>query len=156
MSTYNATISWERKGVKFIDNKYARDHLWQFDGVAKIPASSSPQVVPIPYSNPASIDPEEAFLASLSSCHMLWFLSIAAKRGYVVDEYKDEAEAIMEKNNEGKLAITKVFLHPSVKYSGEATPLVEENSALHHEANQKCFIANSVLTEVKIHPVIKI
>jgi organic hydroperoxide reductase OsmC/OhrA len=156
MSTYHATITWNRNGQKFTDNRYVRAHLWLFDGGAKVPASSSPHVVPLPYSDPSAVDPEEAFLASLSSCHMLWFLSIAAKKGFVVDKYKDAAEAVMGKNSEGKLAIIKVILHPVVKYSEESTPSPEENDALHHEAHEKCFIANSVLTEIRIEPRLEV
>jgi len=156
MSAYKAEITWKRNGVVFTDNKYPRAHLWQFDGGAEVPASSSPQVVPPPYSDSAAVDPEEAFLASLSSCHMLWFLSIAAKRGFVVDEYIDTAEAYIGKNTGGKTAITMAILRPAVKYSPDAAPTADVNRALHHEAHKKCFIANSVTTEIRIEPVMEI
>lgn len=154
MSEYNAVITWKRDGEKFTDQKYKRTHFWEFDGGLKIPASSSPQVVPLPLSDPNAVDPEEAFLASLSSCHMLWFLSIAAKRGFTIDEYRDKAGAIMQKNSDGKLAITRVTLQPEVTYSSEKpSPGKEENEQMHHEAHKRCFIANSVRTEIEIKPV---
>lgn len=156
MSTYNVTITWKRNGERFIDNKYSRAHSWLFDSDIKIPASSSPQVVPLPYSDASAVDPEEAYLAALSSCHMLWFLSIAAKRNFVINEYNDTAEAIMGKNSEGKLAITKVTLLPLVKFLENAAPTDEENTVMHHEAHKKCFIANSVQTKIEIKPVIEI
>lgn len=152
MSTYVATINWKRNDDVFTDNRYKRAHTWLFDGGAEVPASSSPHVVPLPYSDPAAVDPEEAFLAAIASCHMLWFLSIAAKRGFVVDEYHDAAEAIMGKNGEGKPAITRVILHPTVKYQVNAAPAGEEDSSIHHEAHEKCFIANSVITKIEIEP----
>lgn len=154
MSTYNATIIWKRNSQKFIDNGYSRAHLWQFDGGIEVPASSSPNVVPEPYSDPAAVDPEEAFLASLSSCHMLWFLNIAAKRGFIVDTYRDEAEAVMEKDESGYLAITRVILHPRVSYSGEKHPSRNETEKLHHMAHKQCFIANSVKSEIEIDGMI--
>lgn len=156
MSTYNATISWERQGQKFTDNRYKRAHKWQFDGGQVVPASSSPGVVPTPLSDPSAVDPEEAFVASLSSCHMLWFLSIAAKRGFVVNHYRDEAEGVMQKNKAGALAITEVSLHPHVTYAAEAAPDTEEETALHHEAHGKCFIANSVKTDIQVYPTMEV
>lgn len=155
MAAYKATITWKRNGANFTDNRYKRAHLWQFDGGVKMPASSSPHVVPLPYSDPSAVDPEEALLAAMASCHMLAFLSIAAKRGYIVDEYKDAAEAIMEKNSAGKWAITKAVLHPVSKYSANAAPKKEEDLEMHHEAHEECFIANSVRTEINIEPVIE-
>lgn len=148
MSKYNATISWERNDQKFTDNRYERSHKWEFDGGQVVPASSSPEVVPVPLSDPSAVDPEEAFIASLSSCHMLWFLSIAAKHGFIVDQYRDEAEGLMQKNEAGELAITEVSLHPHVAYAGKAAPSAEEHEAMHHEAHKKCFIANSVRTSI--------
>ena len=133
-STYTASIAWERKGSAFIDNRYSRRHEWRFDGGTVVPASSSPHVVPIPMSDPSGVDPEEAFVASLSSCHMLWFLSIAAKRGFVVESYRDDAEAVMEKNADGKLAITVVTLRPKVVFNGNEMPSEQEIHDMHHEA----------------------
>jgi organic hydroperoxide reductase OsmC/OhrA len=153
MGTYTATVTWERKGAPFTDNRYSRAHVWQFDGGAVVPASSSPHVVRVPLSDPAGVDPEEALVASLSSCHMLTFLFLAAKQGLVVDRYTDEAEGVMGKNTEGKQAILSVTLHPKVAFSGSRTPTEQELSALHHHAHEDCFIANSVKTEVRCEPV---
>ncbi len=155
MSTYNVKICWQRKDDIFTDNKYNRAHQWEFDGGVIIPASSSPQVVPLPYSDDSAVDPEEAFLASLSSCHMLWFLSVAAKKGYVVEKYNDDATAIMAKNEKGKLAITRVILQPNVTYAPD-TVSKKDNLKMHEEAHEKCFIANSVRTEIEIKPIISI
>src|SRR5215467_6234752 len=118
MSHYTATIAWHRRDAVFTDNKYSREHLWEFDGGIRVAASASPHVVPLPFSTAEAVDPEEAFIASLASCHMLWFLSIAAKHGFVVDTYRDEATGTMGKNAEGKLAMTEVTLRPRVAFSG--------------------------------------
>ena len=148
---YTASVAWHRRdGEKYVDNRYSRGHEWRFDGGAVVAASSSPKVVPLPLSVEAAVDPEEAFVASLSSCHMLWFLSIAAKKGYVVDAYADDASGIMEKNAEGKLAMTVVTLRPLVTFSGEKLVDRAALDALHHAAHAECFIANSVRTEVRI------
>jgi organic hydroperoxide reductase OsmC/OhrA len=152
MSNYSATVAWCRNGADFVDGRYSRAHVWHFDGGLEVPASSSPRVVPMPYSDPAAVDPEEAFVASLSSCHMLWFLSIAAAKGFVVDAYKDEAIGIMEKDADGKLAITRVTLRPSAKFNGTSIPTEAELRDLHHEAHEKCFLANSVKTEIRCEP----
>ena len=150
MSKYIVAIIWERNGAIFTDNKYNRSHHWEFDGGQVIPASSSPQVVPTPFSDPSVVDPEEAFIASISSCHMLWFLSIAAKRGFIVDHYNDEAEGLMESNEENQLAITNVRLRPHIKYLNKSAPSIEENAKMHHTAHKKCFIANSVRTTIDV------
>jgi organic hydroperoxide reductase OsmC/OhrA len=153
MSNHTATVSWQRGEQPFVDGKYSRRHLWRFDGGVEVPGSSSPHAVRAPYSDPSAVDPEEAFVASLSSCHMLWFLSIAAGRGFRVDRYVDEAVGTMAKNAAGKLAMTRVVLRPDVTFSGERRPDRSEIDAIHHEAHAKCFIANSVLTEVACEPV---
>lgn len=153
MSNHTATVSWQRGEQPFVDGKYSRRHLWRFDGGVEVPGSSSPHAVRAPYSDPSAVDPEEAFVASLSSCHMLWFLSIAAGRGFRVDRYVDEAVGTMAKNAAGKLAMTRVVLRPDVTFSGERRPDRSEIDALHHEAHAECFIANSVLTEVACEPV---
>lgn len=154
MSTYSATISWSlRDEEKFTDNRYTRAHCWHFDGGETVRASSSPQVVPLPYSDESAVDPEEAFIASLSSCHMLWFLSIAAKRGFVVEQYKDKVNGVMQKNVEGKSAITKVTLRPEVHYAKGNQPTEKEELDIHHEAHEQCFIANSVKTDIKVEPI---
>jgi organic hydroperoxide reductase OsmC/OhrA len=153
MANYTAEISWARGEQAFLDNKYSRKHVWRFDGGAEIPGSSSPHVVPPPYSEAAAIDPEEAFVASLSSCHMLWFLSMAVKRKFVVDRYQDAAVGTMSKNAEGRWAITTVTLRPSVSFSGEHQPSRDELDVMHHEAHEQCFIANSVKTDVRCEPI---
>ncbi|MGB7209602.1 MAG: OsmC family protein [Pyrinomonadaceae bacterium] len=126
-----------------------------FDGGTEVPASSSPHVVPLPYSTEAAVDPEEAFVASLSSCHMLWFLSLAAERELVVESYEDNAEGVMGKNDEGRIAMTKVTLRPKAKFSGDNVPTAADVEALHHEAHNKCFIANSVKTTVTTEPIME-
>ncbi|MEO1077973.1 MAG: OsmC family protein [Pseudomonadota bacterium] len=149
MSEYQAEVSWRRGAdEEFTDNNYSRGHAWSFDGGIRVPASSSPHVVPLPYSVEASVDPEEAFVASLSSCHMLFFLSIAAKHGFVVDEYNDRATGIMEKDAEGKMAMTEVILRPLVVFAEELTPSAEQLEEMHHQSHELCFIANSVKTNV--------
>ena len=149
MSEYGAKISWYRGNDEaYVDNKYSRGHEWKFDGGVTIPASASPQVVPLPYSVEQNVDPEEAFVASLSSCHMLFFLSIAAKRQYVVDEYVDNAIGIMDKDVNGMEWMTRVTLRPLIKFSGEKLPDYELLEKMHRRAHQLCFIANSVKTEV--------
>ena len=153
MSNYTATISWERNGAVFTDNRYSRAHRWTFDGGTEVPASSSPHVLPVPLSVAAAVDPEEAFVASLASCHMLWLLSIAARQGFVVESYRDEASGVLAKNAEGKLAMTQVTLHPQLVFAGEKRPSAAEHEAMHHEAHEKCFIANSVKTDVRCEAV---
>ena len=153
MTEYSAEVIWTRNGQDFISNRYSRKHLLRFDGGLEIPASSSPHVVPLPMSDATALDPEEAFVSSLSSCHMLWFLSIAAKQKFCVDRYFDQAIGIMAKNEEGKLAMTQVTLRPEVCFSGEKHPSHDEINQMHHQAHEECFIANSVKTEVRVAPV---
>lgn len=152
MSHYTSTIRWERGAQPFLDNRYSRGHVWRFDGGIEVPASSSASVVPLPMSRADAVDPEEAFVASLSSCHMLWFLSLAAKKKYIVDSYEDQAEGVMEKNAQGKMAMTKVTLRPLIVFSGANVPDKAQLDALHHAAHAECFIASSVLSEVLIEP----
>ena len=149
MSEYTATIKWQRDGQDFLGNRYSRGHTWEFDGGVEVPASSSPHVVPVPMSVAENVDPEEAFVASLSSCHMLWFLAIAAKRKFIVDSYVDEAVGVMEKNADSRFAITKVSLRPQISFSGDIEPTRGELENMHHEAHERCFIANSVKTQVE-------
>ena len=153
MATYTAEILWLRGEQSFVDNKYSRRHLLRFDGGVEVQGSSSPHVVPVPYSAIDAVDPEEAFVASLSSCHMLWFLSLAASRGFVVDQYLDTAEGTMARNSQGKLFVSQVTLRPRVMFSGSIIPSASEIEALHHQAHEECFIANSVRTEVRCVPV---
>jgi organic hydroperoxide reductase OsmC/OhrA len=152
MAEYTATIEWERAGARFTGNAYSRGHRWRFDGGVEVPASASPHVVPPPNSVAAAVDPEEAFVASLSSCHMLWFLVQASKRGFVVDLYRDEALGFMDRNASGKLAMLRVTLRPAVTFSGDKRPTAAELDALHHDAHANCFIANSVKTDVLCEP----
>ena len=154
MAEHTATILWTRNGAAFTDNRYSRGHTWQFDGGVKVPASSSPHSVRLPLSVEAAVDPEEAFVAALASCHMLWFLSLAAKRGFVVESYRDETVGVLGKNAEGKQAMTVVTLRPAVKFTGECQPSALEIAALHHEAHESCMIANSVKSEVRCEPVL--
>jgi len=155
MGHYSVIISWERNGAAFTDKRYSRGHQWQFDGGVKVPASSSPHVVPLPFSVAAAVDPEEAFVAALSSCHMLWFLSIAAEGGFVVNSYRDDAVGEMAKNNDGTLAMALVTLRPDVVFEGERTPTTDEIHTMHHKSHEQCFIANSVKTEVRCEPVLR-
>jgi len=147
-----ATVRWRRSGAVFTDNRYSRAHEWRFDGGAVVTASSSPHVVRVPLSDPAAVDPEEAFVASLASCHMLWFLSLAAQAGFVVEEYEDAAVGVLAKNEEGKLAITVVTLRPKVIFAGTA-PTDAELACLHERAHEECFIARSVKTELRVEPI---
>lgn len=153
MSEYFSTLTWQRDTQKVSDNaflagEYSRGHLWTFDGGAKIKASSSPHIVPLPYSIEENVDPEEAFIASLSSCHMLFFLSIAVKHSLVVKEYVDNAVGVMEKNSEGKMAMTKVTLRPKVIFSTTKQINLTQLEKMHHQAHELCFIANSITAEV--------
>jgi organic hydroperoxide reductase OsmC/OhrA len=154
MARYTATVSWTCPvaPAEFLAGKYSRGHDWAFDGGVSFRASSSPHVVPLPWSDAAGVDPEEAFVASLSSCHMLTFLFIASKRKFAVTSYVDEAEGIMAKNAEGKLAVTVVTLKPLIAFSGDRTPTREELDQMHHQAHEDCFIASSVRTEVRCEP----
>lgn len=152
MSTYSAQIAWSRGDQVFTDNRYSRAHRWRFDGGIECPASSSPHVVPVPYSVAEAIDPEEAFVASLSSCHLLWFLSIAAKHGYRVDHYIDAATGVMGPNAEGRQAMLQVTLRPEVTFSGERSPDPAAHDELHRLAHHECYIANSVRTEIVCRP----
>ena len=154
MSEYTAKIEWQRGEQDFLSNRYSRKHTLRFDGGAELPGSSSPSVVPLPMSDASAVDPEEMFVASLSSCHMLWFLSIAATRKFCVDSYTDNASGLMTRNAEGKMAMTVVTLKPYVVFSGDLQPTVEQIHALHHKAHIECFIANSVKTDVRCEPVL--
>jgi organic hydroperoxide reductase OsmC/OhrA len=150
MSSHSAIIEWERSEAVFVDNRYSRAHRWTFDGGAVVPASSSPHVVKVPLSDPANVDPEEAYVASLSSCHMLWFLGIACSAGYVVDRYVDEAEGHMVRGEGGQYWIATVDLHPAVAFSGAKVPDDAAVEHLHHKAHEACFLAKSVKTEIRV------
>lgn len=148
MSQHTASVAWKRGDEPFTDSKYSRRHSWSFDGGQEIQASASPHVVREPYSDPAGVDPEEALLAAIASCHMLTFLHLAAKKGFVIDAYKDACVGVLEKNAKGRLAITKVTLKPMIAWGGDKKPTAEEIEALHHASHAECFIANSVCCEI--------
>ena len=150
MSEYRAFISWKRSSPDFLQGKYSREHVWKFDGGVAVLASPAPSSVPAPYSNPACVDPEEAFVASISSCHMLTFLFLAYRQGFQVDSYDDEAVGVMTKNEEGIPWVSSVTLHPRVVFSGERLPGTVEQESLHHEAHAQCYIANSIKTDVTV------
>lgn len=155
MAEYIATIQWRRRdGSNFLDNRYSRSHTWSFDGGIEIPASSSPHVVPVPMSELNAVDPEEAFIASLSSCHMLWFLSVAAKRGFVVESYEDSATGVLGEDSASKISITAVTLLPRAVFSSDKQPTATELEEMHHLAHGSCFIANSVKSEIRCKPII--
>lgn len=153
MAEHTARIVWKRNDEPFLDKKYSRRHEWHFDGGAVVVASSSPDTVPAPMSDPTGVDPEEAFVAAISSCHMLWFLALAAKHKYCVDCYHDAPYGQMAKDAEGKTAVTVVTLRPKVDFSGENIPTHQQVGDLHHQAHELCFIANSVKSDVLVEPV---
>jgi organic hydroperoxide reductase OsmC/OhrA len=153
MAQYTAEVIWERGDAVFTDNRYPRAHRWRFDGGLDVPASSAPQSVPVPLSDAAAVDPEEAFIAALSSCHMLWFLAIAAKRRFRIDRYRDQAGGVLEKNPAGKWWLSVVTLRPEVQFSGELLPSTQQVEEMHHSAHLECYLANSVRTAVRIEPV---
>lgn len=152
MANYTAEVIWKRVDEKFVDNHYSRKHVLRFDGGIEVAGSSSPHVVPLPWSAADAVDPEEAFVASLSSCHMLWFLNIAAKRGFVVDHYHDVAEGVMAEDHEGRMMMTLVTLRPLAVFSGDKRPAPDDIDNIHHAAHAECYIANSVKTEVRCEP----
>ena len=154
MAHYTAEVIWQRGEQDFVAGRYSRRHMLRFDGGIDVPGSSSPQVVPLPWSDAHAVDPEEAFVSSISSCHMLWFLSIAGKQRYCVDSYHDNAVGEMRKNDGGKLVVVRVTLHPAVVFSGARLPDRSALDQLHHEAHAECFIANSVKTEIVCEPVL--
>ena len=151
MHKYAAHVVWTRQTAeKFIDNRYSRAHEWAFDGGVTVKASSSPSVVPLPLSAADAVDPEEALVASASSCHMLYFLFFAAKKGFVIDRYDDEAFGVLEKNEAGKMFMKTITLRPKLTFSGDKTPTPDELHALHHSAHEECFIATSLKSEIVI------
>lgn len=153
MALHACTVEWVRSAQPFTDQKYSRAHRWHFDGGAVVAASSSPHSVRVPFSDPAAVDPEEALLAAVSSCHMLWFLSLAAQAQLVVDRYEDAAQAVLGDIGGGRRAITLVTLHPRVQFSGERLPTDAQVDALHHAAHERCDIANSIRAEVRVEGV---
>jgi len=151
MSEYKAIITWKNTGPDFLKGKYSREHTWTFDGGVTVAASASPSVVPPPYSNPAQVDPEEAFVASVSSCHLLTYIYLACRQGFQVDSYHDEAVGVMTKNEKGVPWVSSITLHPRIAYGGGKLPTAEEEAHLHHLAHEQCYIANSIKTEVTVN-----
>ena len=150
MAEYKATIKWQRTNPEFLRGKYSREHTWTFDGGLTVPATASQHVVPVPWSNPANVDPEEAFVAAISSCHMLTFLFLAAKRGFQIESYDDEAVGSMIKNEKGVPWVSSVALNPKIVSSGDKIPTPAEMENLHHLAHEQCFIAQSIKTQVEV------
>lgn len=153
MSRHSAELSWIREDQPFLDNRYSRRHLVRFDGGEQLPMSSSPDVVPVPMSDSSAVDPEEAFVAALASCHMLWFLSLAAREGFRVDSYRDAATGTMGRDDRGRTVMRDVLLCPRVDFSGDILPTREQVGQLHHLAHEACYLANSVRCEVRCEPV---
>ncbi len=154
-TSYTAHVIWQRgEADAFVEQRYSRRHTLRFDGGAEVAGSSSPHSVPLPYSDASAVDPEEMFVAALASCHMLWFLSLAARGGHVVQRYSDDASGVMARNGEGQMAMTVVTLRPQVEFGAGTAPDVDKFAALHHDAHARCFIANSVKTEVRCEPVL--
>ena len=152
MSTHHATIRWfASPGKDFAKGQYSRAHSWNFDGLTNVSASASPHIVPMPWANPDAVDPEEAFVASAASCHMLFFLDFARRAGLIVTGYDDEAEGVMEKGNDGKMRITRITLRPRIVYGGDK-PEQAVIDELHHKSHEACFIANSITSEIVIEP----
>ena len=147
---YTATVRWERGEGSFADNRYSREHVWLFDGGTQVPASPAAANVPPGCARADAVDPEEAFVAAISSCHMLFFLAFAGKRGFVPDSYEDNALGVMTKNERGKLFVSRVTLDPNIRFSGSKTPSADEIAELHRRSHEECYIANSVRTEIVI------
>jgi organic hydroperoxide reductase OsmC/OhrA len=148
--SYTARVEWVREGAVFTDKRYSRGHRWLFDGGVEVPASSSPLHVRVPFSREDAVDPEEAFVAALSSCHMLFFLDLAARSGFVVDSYRDEAVGTMGRNEQGAEYVAEVRLRPEVAFAGERRPSTAEIADLHHRSHAACYLANSVRTAIVI------
>jgi len=150
MSEHKATLRWKYTGTDFLKGRFSREHTWSFDGGVTVAASPAPSAVPPPYSNPDCVDPEEAFVASVASCHLLTFLYLASRRGFLVDGYDDEAVGVMTKNDKGVPWVSEIVLRPSIKYGADTLPTLEEERELHHDAHEQCFIANSIKTAVRV------
>lgn len=147
---YRATVRWLRDGAAFRDNRYSRAHVWAFDGGVEVPASSSPYSVPEPLSRADAVDPEEALVAAVSSCHMLFFLAFSARDGFLVDSYDDDALGIMTPNEGGRLYVSRVTLDPKIAFAGERRPSPAEIDDLHRRSHDHCYIANSIRGEVVV------
>jgi len=150
VSKHVATVHWRRGAAAFAKGKYSRAHTWHFDGGVNVPASASPDVVPAPWSDANAVDPEEAYVASLSSCHMLWFLSLAAAQGFIVDSYEDEAIGHMREIAPQRPIVAEVVLRPHIVFDPQHAATREQVDALHHAAHERCFLANSVKTKIRV------
>ncbi|HEY6451800.1 MAG TPA: OsmC family protein [Steroidobacteraceae bacterium] len=151
MSHHQAEIAWRRAvDERFVDSKYSRAHHWKFDGGATVAASSAVSSVPLPYSKVANVDPEEALVAAVSSCHMLMFLYLAARAGLVIDAYSDQAVGVLESDARGRRSITTVKLAPAIVICGLVPPTDALLERLHHEAHEECYIANSVRSQITV------
>jgi len=151
MSEHSATIEWRRATPDFSFRTYNRTHVWKFESGIEVPGRASPANVPSTLAQAAGVDPEEGFVAAISSCHMLWFLHVACTHKFIVDRYSDRAVGVLEKDGTGRMSVTRVTLRPEVAFSG-ASPTSEQLAELHEQAHQECFIANSVKTEIVIEP----
>ena len=152
MAEHSARVVWDRGTQDFLDRRYSRSFRVRLDGGIEVPGSASPHIVPPPMSDPAAMDPEEAFVAALAGCHMLWFLDLACRDGWCVDRYDDAAVGRLAKDADGRLAMTRVTLRPEVAFGGAPRPGAEAVLQLHHRAHEACFIASSVKTEVVVEP----
>jgi len=150
VSLHRVTVDWALGEGDFLARKYSRAHTLRFEGGVEVAGSASPHIVPAPFSRADAVDPEGAFTASLSACHMLWFLDLASRAGWLAASYRDEAEGTLGRNAAGKMAMTRVVLRPAVDFAGERRPTAEDVAKLHHAAHEACFIANSVTTEVVV------
>ncbi len=154
MSQHTAVIEWQRGDQPFSDNKYSRAHNWTFDGGAVVRGSSTPSaMIPPPLSDETAVDPEEALVAAVSSCHMMFFLAYARKDGFIVDSYRDAAEGTLGKDERGKISITDIVLRPAVSWSGDKVPDAAQIADLHHRAHEACYIGNSVRSSRSNRPV---
>lgn len=149
---FTVSLAWENRGPDFVAGQYSREHTWTFDGGVTVPASPSPHVVPAPWSNPAGVDPEEAFLAAVASCHMLTFLWLASKAGWTVARYRDDSTAVLTKNEHRIPWVSRVTLRPEIAWGGDRRPTPADVAELHERAHQECFIANSVRSEIRVEP----
>lgn len=156
MAQHTATVAWQRGTDDFLDKRYHRAHTWHFDGGATVAASSSPHVVPLPYSDAAAVDPEEAYVAALSSCHMLWFMDLASRAGFRLNRYTDAAVGTLAHNEQGQLAVTHVQLQPATLFDAAHAPSAAQLADLHHRAHASCFLANSVKTHIDCAPVLEV
>ena len=150
MHKHEARVSWSRSGAKFTDNRYSRGHEWSFDGGVTVPASSSPLLVRLPLSVAEAIDPEEALVASVSSCHMLWFLSLAARRGFTIERYVDDAFGVIGKDSDGRAAFNRITLRPRIEFVGDKVPTAAELDEIHAAAHHECYVSNSLKCEVVV------